>query len=849
MNVLLALKLARRELRGGLKGFRVFLACLAVGVAVIAGVGSLGRAIDAGLVADARLMLGGDAELRLIHREANDEELAWMRAGGRVSRVVQMRSMARVSAQDKPRAGATQDAARAIVELKAVDEAYPLQGTVLLSDGLVLGEALAIRNGRWGAVADPDIAGRLGAKPGDVLRLGALEVELRATILGEPDKGTGLFRFGPRVMIAREALAASELVQPGALVYYAYRVALASGRDAGRWLDETGERFPQAGWRMRSHKRAEPGVERFIDRMTLFLTLVGLTALLVGGVGVGNAVKSHLDTKTATIATYKCLGAPGRLVFLAGFFQVMALAALGSLIGVVVGALVPIAAAPLLADKLPVAARVAIYPGPLLLASAFGLIAATAFSIWPLAAAREVPAAALFRDLVAPARRWPRAVYIVLDLVAASALAALAIGWAHDKRVAAWFVVGAIVSLAGFRLLAWGVVKLARLVPRPRRPVLRLALANVHRPGAPTPSVLVSLGIGLSVLVAVALVEGNIERQVAERLPTAAPAFYFIDIQPDQVADFDRTVAAVAGPNAAERVPMVRARIVKLDGEPVEGRAVRADVAWVVRGDRALTYAAAMPPKTRIVAGEWWPKDYGGPPLVSFDANAARGMGLEVGDTLTVNVLGREITATIASLRAIDWGDLTMNFVLIFAPGALDAAPHTHIAAAKVDPAKESALYRAVTDRFPNVSAVRVRDALEAAARLIGQIGLAVRLTAGVTIVVGALVLAGAVAAGHRRRIYDAVVLKVLGATRRDVGLAYLIEYGLIGVLAALLAAGVGTLASWVLVTRTMYMDWVFLPQTVAVTAGLGVVVTMLLGFAGTYRALGQKAAPLLRNP
>lgn len=839
--IALALKLARRELRGGLRGFRVFLACLAVGVAVIAGVGSLGRAIDAGLAADARLILGGDAELRLTHREATEDELAWLRAAGRVSRVVEMRAMAKTSGNA--------EAQRGIVELKAVDDAYPLQGAVTLSGTAGLADALAEREGRWGAVADPDIAGRLGAKPGDLLRLGEIEVELRATILREPDKGTSLFRFGPRLMIARGALEASRLVQPGALVYYPYRIDLVGGRDVGQWLDTTAQKFPQAGWRMRSHKRADPGVERFIDRMTLFLTLVGLTALLVGGVGVGNAVKSHLDTKTATIATYKCLGAPGRLVFLAGFFQVMALAALGSLIGVVLGALVPVAAAPLLADKLPVAARVAIYPAPLLLAAAFGLIAATAFSIWPLAKAREVPAAALFRDLVAPARRWPRLGYIGLNLVAAAALAALAIGWAHDKRVAAWFVVGAVACLAGFRLLALVLVRLAGIVPRPRLPLVRLAIANVHRPGAPTPSVLVSLGIGLSVLVAVALVEANLARQVEERLPEAAPAFYFIDIQPDQVADFDRTVASVGGVDSVQRVPTVRARITKLNGQPAETHPVKPEVAWVLRGDRALTYAAAMPAKTRITAGEWWPKDYHGPPLVSFDAEAARGMGLKVGDTLTVNVVGREITAKIASLRAIDWGDLTMNFVLIFAPGTLEGAPHTHIAATHIDPTRENVLYKAVTDRFHNVSAVRVKDALEAAARLIGQIGLAVRLTAGVTIIVGALVLAGAVAAGHRRRIYDAVVLKVLGATRRDVGFAYLIEYGLIGLLAAALAAGVGTLASWVLVTKTMSMDWVFMPGTVALTAGLGVVVTMLLGFAGTYRALGQKAAPLLRNP
>ncbi|MGQ0674487.1 MAG: ABC transporter permease [Rhodospirillales bacterium] len=835
--VLLAARLARRELRSGLGGFRLFLACLAIGVAVIAGVGSLGRAITAGMLADARNMLGGDAELRLTQRAASADELRWLQQAGALSAVVELRAMAH--AGDK----------RSIVELKAVDAAYPLSGAVLLDGAAALADALARRGGRWGAVADPEIAQRLGAKPGDALRLGEIEVELRAVIAREPDKGTSLFRFGPRVMVARAALDEAGLLQPGSLAYFAYRLALPAGRGAAQFLEETGRRFPQAGWRMRSHAQADPGAQRFIDRMTLFLTLVGLTALLVGGVGVGNSVKAHLDGKTATIATYKCLGAPGRLVFLAGLMQVMALAALGVLIGVVVGALVPLLAAPLLAEKLPAAARFGVYPGPLLLAAAFGLIAALAFSSWPLAAAREIPAAALFRALVAPSRRRPRWSHVALTALAALALAALALWWADDKHVAAWFVAGAAGTLAGFRLIAWGLIRAAAALPRPRLPLLRLALANVHRPGAPTASVLLSHGVGLSVLVAVALVEGNLARQVSERLPREAPSFYFIDIQPDQAREFDRVAGAAAGPASVQRVPTVRARIVKVAGEAADARAVRPEVAWVLRGDRALTYAAQAPANTRLVAGQWWPADYRGPPLVSFDAEAARGMNVGVGDTLTFNVLGREIEARIANLRAIDWTDLTMNFVVIFAPGTLETAPHTHIAAARVEPDREQALFRAVTDRFANVSAVRVRDALEAAAKIIAQVGLAVRVTSSVTILAGALVLAGAVAAGRRRRVYDAVVLKVLGATRPQLALAYVLEYGAIGLLAALAALGVGTLASYALVTKAMGMDWAFLPRAALTTAGLGVVLTALMGFAGTLRALGQKAAPLLRNP
>ena len=836
-TLLLAMRLARRELRSGLGGFRLFLACLAIGVAVIAGVGSLSKAVTTGMIADARLMLGGDAELRLTQRPAGAEEWSWIRQSGRLSEIVELRAMAHVGDE------------RSIVELKAVDGNYPLHGEVALDGGMKLADALAERAGRWGAVADPGIAQRLGARVGDALRLGDIELELRATIMREPDKGTSLFRFGPRVMIARAALDDANLLQPGSLAYFAYRLDLPPGRDAAQFLKDAAARFPQAGWRMRSHTQADPGAQRFIDRLTLFLTLVGLTALLVGGVGVGNAVKAHVDGKTATIATYKCLGASGRLVFLAGFIQVMALALLGVLIGAALGALVPLLAVPLLAEKLPAAARFGLYPGPLWLAASFGMIAAVAFSVWPLAAAREVPAAALFRSLIVAATRWPRSPYVALTAAAVLALAALAVWSADDKRVALWFVLGAAGTLLGFRLIAWGMVRLAAAMPRPRLPLLRLALANIHRPGAPTAAVLLSLGVGLSVLVAVALVEGNLKRQIADRLPRAAPTFYFIDIQPDQAAEFDRVAESIAGKGTVERVPTVRARIVKVAGESADTRPVKPEIAWVLRGDRALTYAGAMPPKTRLVVGEWWPKDYKGPPLVSFDAEAARGMNVGVGDTLGFNVLGREIEARIANLRAIDWGDLTMNFVVIFAPGALDGAPLTHIAAARVDADKEQALFRAVTDRFANVSAMRVRDALEAAAKLVSQVGVAVRITAGVTILAGALVLAGAVAAGRRRRVYDSVVFKVLGATRPQLALAYLAEYVVIGLLAASAALGVGTGAAYVLVTRTMNMDWVFLPRTALVTAGLGVVLTALLGFAGTLRALGQKAAPLLRNP
>ena len=837
MTLRLAARWARRELRGGIRGFRIFLACLALGTAVIAGVGSFSAAVTTGLRTDARAMLGGDVELHLVHRPAAPEQLAYLERGGRVSAVAQMRAMARTEDGD----------ARSLIDLKAVDGAYPLYGAVGLAPAEPLATVLARHDGRWGAAAAPGLLARLKLHLGDTIRVGDAHYVLRAMLQHEPDAATSDFELGPRVMIAAAALGESGLVQPGALIGYSSRLRLPPGADLGRWIAGVKRGFPDAGWRIREFGNASPMLQRLIDRVTVYMTLVGLTALLVGGVGVGNAVRGYLAGKTETIAVLKCLGAPGRLIFVTYLAQVLALALLGIGAGLALGALMPLLARPLLA-AFPIAARIGFYPAPLLIAAGFGVLTTLAFALWPLAASREVPAAALFRSLVDPAARRPRPVYLLAIAAAALALALLGILTANDRLTAFWFVLGAIGALAAFRLLAAAMVMLARRAGRPRHAGLRLALANLHRPGAPTAGIVASLGLGLTVLVAIALVEGNVDATIDERLPEQAPSFFFIDILPSQTAAFDALVKGTPGVTQVARVPSLRGRISRINGVPAERAQVKPEARWAISNERGLTYAARPPKGSRIVAGKWWPADYRGPTLVSLDADIAQGMGLAVGDTLTVNVLGREVTATIANLREIDWTSLGINFVLVFSPGILDGAPQMNIATARTPPGEEAALERAVTDRFSNVSAIAVRDALEAVSGIVAAIAAGLRAVAAITLASGTLVLAGAVAAGHRRRVYEAVVLKVLGATRADITRVFLIEYGLIGLATAAVAAALGTLAGWLVLTRVMHQDWRFLPGAVALTALLATVLTLAAGYAGTWRALGAKPAPYLRN-
>ncbi len=837
---LLAARLARRELRGGTKGFRIFIICLAIGVAAIAGVGTLSSSITAGIAADARALLGGDVELRLNNRAASAAELAYLRDNAvRLSQITDMRAMVRpANAPDR----------RSLVEMKAVDSTYPLVGSLGLEPAGDLGNFLAKRDGIWGAVAAPALIRKLSLTIGDRVQLGEATFELRAALTFEPDDVVSIFDLGPRLMIADDALPDTNLVQPGSQFHFHYRVILPTVDAVEGWKAAIDVALPQAGWRVRGYEDAAPGVRRFVDNMALFLTFAGLTALLVGGIGVANAVSAYVDGKSATIATMKCVGAPAQLVFQIYLLQVLVLALFGIAIGLIIGAVAPLLALSALAEFLPVAPRVGIYPLPLLLGAAFGVLTALTFGLWPLARTIEVPAARLYRDTVTanPARR--RIIAIAAVALCATALAALTVLTADNKGFAGWFVGGSALALVILGGAGTAVVRLARRVKVPRRAELRLAVANLYRPGSSTVSIVVSLGLGLTVLVAVALIQGNLSRQVSERIPERAPAFFFIDIQPGQVADFDAAVLAVPGVGKMRRVPTLRGRIVAIKGIPVDKAVIASDARWAARGDRVLTYAATQPEESRMVGGEWWPADYSGPPLISLDANIARGFGVGVGDTLTINVLGRDIAVTVASLREIDWRSLRFDFTIIFSPGGLEAAPHTHIAALEATLEAEDAVERAGTDAFPNISAVRVRDALEAASRILEATSAAVTSTAGISILSGILVLGGAVASGRRRRIYDSVIFKVLGATRRTMWLAFLAEYGVLGLLTGLIAAALGTLTAWAVIVFLMRADWIFLPAVVATTVLVCIVVTVVVGFAGTWRALGQKAAPHLRN-
>jgi putative ABC transport system permease protein len=837
------LRFALRELRGGLHGFRILVSCIALGVMAIAGVGSFSKSLTDGLSREGRVILGGDLAFSLIHREATPGERRFLDAHGQVSTAATLRAMAR-----------TGDDRSALIELKAVDGFYPLYGSVTLDPAMPLADALKPRDGAFGAAVDATLLARLDLNPGARLTIGGATIEVTAVLRNEPDKLANGIAFGPRVLVSEDALRATGLLVPGSLVRWTYRLRLPDGSDssARAVTAVAAAQLPDAGWQIRGRTNATPALERNIDHFTQFLTLVGLTALLVGGVGVANAVKSHIDRKRDVIATLKAVGASGSRLFAIYLWQVLLVSAAGAVIGLAAGAVLPFVIAAAFGAIIPLPIAPALQPVELALAFFYGLLTALAFALWPLGRAHDVPVSALFRDAVSPGRRWPRRRYVIASALVVAALAAIAVTLSYDRKIALIFVAAAAAVFAVLQLIAVGLMATARRLPHAKATALRLAIANIHRPGALTPTIVLSLGLGLALLVTVIEIDGNLRRQFEGALPDKAPSFYFIDIQSADSDRFDAFVRTNAPQADLERVPMLRGRIVSANGVKADDIKAQPSASWVLQSDRGVTFATEVPRGSTVAEGTWWGADYKGPPLVSFEKKIADGLGLKVGDPIVVNVLGRNIEATVANLRTVNWENLGINFVLVFSPSAFAGAPHTDIATLTYPGggtlAQETTLLKAVSKAFPAVTTVRVKDAIEAIGELVRNLVLAVRGASLVALVAAMLVLGGALAAGHSFRVYDAVVLKTLGATRGKLIGAYALEYLMLGGATALFGVAAGSIAAWLVVTRVMNLTFAWLPGPAAGAAFGALLVTVALGLIGTFTALGHKPATVLRN-
>jgi len=838
----LALAIALRELRAGAGGLTVFVLCIGLGVAAVSAIGSLSAAFDEALADQGRVLIGGDLSFELIHRQATDKERAALEALGEVSESASFRAMARAA-----------DGKAALVEVKAVDAPYPLYGDVVVLNPQDAGPL-------WRkpdvVLAQPVLLDRLGLKIGDPLKIGDATVTIGGTLGEQPDRLADRLSYGPKLLMSRETLAKTGLVQPGSLIRWIYRVKMpkAIGVDreklkAARKSIET--EFPQSGFAIHDWTDPAPSLRRDADRFTQFINFVGLTALLLGGIGVGNAIQSYMAKKREIIATFKCLGATSRLVLNVYLIQALLLAAIGIATGLVLGALAPVIIATLYADVLPIKLAVEPHPVPLLVAALAGLLTMVLFVLWPLGRASRISPAVLMRAHLTEEREQSALPFAAASAAAGLALFVLAIAASEERVVTAAISAGIVISFV--LLLSFGLLmqRLAARFGRAKPPAWGLALASIGSPGSLARSIAVSLGLGLGLLIAVALIHRSLLTEIESHVEVDAPAYYFLDVEPGDLKAFKDSVKEIEPKAKLDDAPMLRGRIVKLNGVPVDKVEVSPDTRWVLAGDRGLTYADKVPGSATIEEGEWWPKGYSGPPLVSFDGELAKGLGLKLGDNITVNILGRNVEAKISSMRKIDWESLAINFVMVFSPNTLEGAPHRLITTLELPKGtaseKEAKIIQSLAERFPLVTAIKISDIVDAAKAMLAKLMTAIRATAGFTLLIGAAVLAGAVAAGQQRRKYVAVLYKTLGATRGRIIVAELLEFGALGLATALLAALIATITAWALCTFAFDIKFVFAPGAAVQTVLLALVLVLAVGAITTWRVLSVKAALYLR--
>ncbi|WP_372602644.1 ABC transporter permease [Actibacterium sp.] len=838
MSLAASARIARRELRGGLRGFRVFLTCLALGVAAIAAVGTVRVGIEDGLRANGAMILGGDAQMSFTYRRASAAELDWMHShADAVSEVIDFRSMAVV------RRGEVTE--RALTQIKAVDDLYPLYGRVELAPDMPIDRALAGDQ----VVMARDLADRLGLVVGDRVQFGLKEFTLSAILMRAPDDAGGGFALGPPTLVRRAALEGAGLLAPGTLFDSDYRMRLGGGADLAALQAEAEALFRNSGLRWRDARDAAPGISRFVNRMGAFLVLVGLAGLAVGGVGVSAAVRAYLDSKTEVIAILKTLGAESRVIFAAYLMQIGVLAVLGIAIGLVLGAIVPQLLAPVIEARLPLPVQLGVQVEPLAEAALYGGLTALIFTLWPLSRSGQIRAAALFREEAGAAFALPGWRVALVTVVLLAVLIAAAAVLSGVTWLTLWAAGGIAGALALLVVVAWALKHLARRAARAQalrgRTALRLALGAVGGPGGEATSVVLSLGLGLSVLAAVGQIDANLRNAISGELPDVAPSYFVVDIQPDQLPGFLDRVRGDPGVTRVQSAPMLRGVITRINGRPA--REVAGDH-WVLSSDRGVTSSAKPPKGTVLTQGTWWPADYAGPPQVSFAAKEAEEMGLKLGDSLTVNILGRDIDAMISSFRTVDFSTAGIGFVMSMDPAALAGAPYTSIATIYAEPATEAPLLRDLASTYPNITAIRVRDVIDRVADLMRGLAAAITYGALATLVTGLFVLIGAAAAGERARVYEAAVLKTVGAVRGQVLAYFTLRSALLGAAAGAVAVLAGGISGWAVMRFVMEETYRFEPLSALLVVFGGVAVTVLAGLGFALRPLAARPARVLRS-
>tara|TARA_Y100001934_G_C12387137_1_gene797174 strand:- start:11464 stop:13995 length:2532 start_codon:yes stop_codon:yes gene_type:complete len=842
MKTNLSIKLAHKELKQGWKHFAVFLSCLILGVTIMAGVNTLGTVVKNSLNQEAQSLLGGDLEVRIRGVEATPKQQDFIAQYGRVSQVATLRTMMHFKNQNS------------LIELKAVDERYPLIGSLdLEAKSGAISKQEALKDN--GIAVDPVLVTQYGLELGDEVNIGSNTFILRAFIKKEPDRAVQILTFGPRVIMSKASLATTGLVSTFSLVDHRYRILSSETQVLNENYDKQVEQalieaFPDTSWRVSSGADNNNTLKRFLNQLIAFLNLSGLATFLIAGIGIGSSVRTYLDKKSVTIAVLKVQGASKRTILQTYMYVIGFLSLVGGVVGASIAGILTTTSMPLLQTLLPtLEGQSGFNLTASLLAVWYGILITYLFSIPAIFSAVDIKSASLFRSKTASLMLSKSPVSSAVTTVLLVLLSVTLFINAPDKLMIIGTFGVIAVSFIIFSLCTFALKKITRSI-KVKKPWLKLALGNIYRPGSSTGTIVFAIGTSLTVLIALTLTEANFQMRIKDIAETQAPSLFMIDIQPHQEQALEQLLYEYAKPEDVMLSPMVRGRITALNGTPVEDIEVDEDVSWAVRGDRGISYSAKPLANSNIVEGEWWAADYTGEPLLSVDERFLKGMGLKVGDTMTLRILGEDITAKITSARKIDYTSFQLNFALMLSPGEINEYPHTSLATVFLDKHSndDDEIIKRMASEFPGVTAIKTKEVVGLIENIMGHIATALSITVGISLFAGLLVLTSALNATIKQRMYDIAVLKVLGARKSDILKSCSAEWLFIALVAAILSSVIGTGAAMMINAQLKGQEFVFLPGVLGVTLVLCLIVIWCIGYIGNRTLFKFRPGTLLRN-
>lgn len=812
-----ALRFAIRNLVRDLKSgeIAVLVLALVIAVASLTAVGFFTSRVSRAVNQQAGEVLAADLRLESARPidESNDREAT--RRGLRSARLLSMPSV--VFRGDDS----------SLVTLRAASAGYPLRGRLKVADR-PFGAARTVDGipAAGEAWADSRLLARLGATTGSQLTVGAATFRITRVLDYRPDQGAGFADLSPTLLVNIADIPSTQLIQPGSRVSRAVLFAGDASDVAGfrAWLESA----KRKGERLQSVADMSPQVRASSDRAGRFLSLASLVSVLLSAVAVAMAARRYARRHLDGVALMKCLGASQGFVLrqsLAQLFVIaMVVAALGTSAGYVAQAGLAWLLRDIMSGALPPPAPDAAWLG---LATAVAIL--VGFALPPLLQLRRVPPARVLRhDLEPPPLR-----FVAVYGLAVASLLALLFWLVRDPALVGWVTAGIAGTFLALGLAGWLLVRGLRPLRGGAGVAWRYGLANISRRGRDSVVQVVAFGLGIMVLLLLALVRNDLLREWRASLPADAPNYFMINIRPDEseaVAEF----FAARGLPRTELVPMVRARLAAINGVPVDQLHFDSDRAsGFVEREANLTWSRTLGADNRLVAGEWWRDGDEGGPRVSIEQDFAERLGLKIGDSVTYDVAGEEVSARVSSLRDVHWDSFQPNFFMVFSPGVLEGVTGTLITSVHIAPAQRPALVDLVR-RFPEITIVDIDALLTQVRGVMDRAALAVQYVFAFTLIAGLVVLLAAAQATRDERRFESAILRTLGASRRLVLKGVAAEFVVLGLLAGLLAAAGASVAGYFL-AREIF-DLAYVPDPAVWVAGV-VGGALLIGIAGVLAA------------